>query len=420
MSFKRVVVTGLGSVTPIGNTVAEMWQNLLAGVSGAGPISHFDHSKHKVHFACEVKNYNPADYFEKKEIRKLDPSVQFAKVAARECMADSGLDLDKVDRDKIGVIISSGIGGLASFEDEIGDFYASESRVPRFSPNFVPKILCNIASGHVSIDFGLRGPNFGAISACASSANAIGTAYDMIRIGRATAMVVGGTEAAITPGSIGGFGVMRALSTNNDEYQTASRAFSGSRDGFVMGEGSGCLLIEDLDHAIKRGAKIYAEIIGYGASSDSYHLTAPHPEGAGAILAMQNAIDEAGINPSDIDYINAHGTSTPMGDLCEIKAIKKVFGEHAYNLNISSTKTMTGHLLGASGALESIISVKAIQNNIVPPTINHREDDLDPNIDYKMNFTFNKAQKRKIDIALSNSFGFGGQNACLVFKRYAE
>lgn len=420
MSFKRVVVTGLGSITPIGNTVAEMWQSLLAGVSGAGPISHFDHSKHKVHFACEVKNLNPADHFEKKEIRKLDPSVQFARIAARECLADAKMDLSSVDKDKIGVIIASGIGGLAAFEDEVGYFYASEDRVPRFNPYFIPKILGNIASGHVSIEFGLRGPNFGVVSACASSANAIGTAYDMIRIGRANAMVVGGTEAAITPGSIGGFSVMRALSTNNEEYATASRAFSGSRDGFVMGEGAGCLLLEDLDHALSRGAKIYAELVGYAASSDAYHITATHPDGDGATIVMQNALSEAGLKPTDVDYINAHGTSTPIGDLSEIKAIRKVFGDHAYNLNISSTKTMTGHLLGAAGALESVIAVKTIENNIIPPTINHREDDIDLNIDYRMNFTFNKAQKRKVDVVLSNSFGFGGQNACLVFKRYAE
>lgn len=420
MSFKRVVVTGLGSVTPIGNTVAEMWQNLLAGVSSAGPISHFDHSKHKVHFACEVKNFNPADHFEKKEIRKLDPSVQYARIAARECIADSGLDLNSVDKDRIGVLVSSGIGGLTTFEEEIGNFYASEDKVPRFNPYFVPKMLGNIAAGNISIEFGFRGPNFGIVSACASSAHAIGVACDMIRLGKANAMVAGGTEAAITAGSMGGFSVMRALSTNNDEYKTASRAFSGSRDGFVMGEGSGCLLLEDLEHAKKRGAKIYAEIIGFGASSDAYHLTATHPTGDGATLAMQNAIAEANIKLSDVDYINAHGTSTPLGDLSEIIAIQKVFGDHAYNLNISSTKTMTGHLLGAAGAMEAVICIKAIENNVVPPTINHREDDVDPKIDYKMNFTFNTPQNRKVDVVLSNSFGFGGQNACLVFKRYAE
>ncbi len=420
MSFKRVVVTGLGSVTPIGNTVAEMWQNLLAGVSGAGPISHFDHSKHKVHFACEVKNFNPADHFEKKEIRKLDPSVQFARVAARECLADSGLDFNSVDKNNIGVIIASGIGGLAAFEDEVGYYYASEDRIPKFNPYFIPKVLGNIASGHVSIEFGLKGPNFGVVSACASSANAIGTAYDMIRIGRANAMVVGGTEAAITPGSIGGFSVMRALSTNNDEPTTASRPFSGSRDGFVMGEGSGCLLLEELDHAINRGAKIYAELVGYAASSDAYHITATHPDGDGAAMVMQNALKDAGLKPTDVDYINAHGTSTPIGDLSEIKAIRKVFGDHAYNLNISSTKSMTGHLLGAAGALESVIAVKSMENNIVPPTIHHREDDIDLNIDYRMNFTFNTPQKREINVVMSNSFGFGGQNACLVFKRYAK
>lgn len=418
MSFKRVVVTGLGSLTPVGNSAIETWTSLLSGVSGASPITLFDASKHKTRFACEVKNFDGTTHFDRKIVRRLDPYVQYALVAARECMADTGLNLSKEDLNRIGVIVSSGIGGLNTFEEEIGTYYSSGDLTPKFSPHFIPKILGNIAAGYLSLEFGLRGPNFGTVSACASSANGIGTAFDMIRVGRADAMLVGGSEACITPGSIGGFGQMKALSTNNSEYKTASRAFSASRDGFVMGEGAGFLLLEELSHAQARGAKIYAELAGYAASADAFHLTAPHPEGEGAKYVMSEALKDAGLSIEDVDYINAHGTSTPLGDLAEVKAILHLFGEHAYKLNISSTKTMTGHLLGAAGAVESVISVFAIKYGIVPPTINHKDDDLDPNIDYNLNFTFNNAQQRKVDVVLSNSFGFGGQNASLVFRKY--
>ncbi len=418
MSFKRVVVTGLGSLTPVGNNVEEMWTNLLSGVSGASPITRFNASKHKTKFACEVKNFDGTAHFDRKIVRRLDPYVQYALVAARECMADTGLDLSKEDLSRIGAIVASGIGGLKTFEEEIGAYYSSGDMTPNFSPHFIPKILGNIAAGYLSLEFGLRGPNFSIISACASSTHGIGTAFDMIRMGRADAMLAGGAEAPITPGSIGGFGQMRALSVKNDEYETASRAFSASRDGFVMGEGAGFLMLEELEHAQKRGAKIYAELVGYAASSDAYHLTAPHSEGLGAKIVMTEALKDAGLKPEDVDYINAHGTSTPLGDLSEVKAIQSVFGDHAYKLNISSTKTMTGHLLGAAGAIEGVISVLSVVNDIVPPTINHREGDDDAAIDYNLNFTFDKAQQRKVDVAVSNSFGFGGQNATLVFKKY--
>lgn len=418
MSFKRVVVTGLGSLTPVGNTVGEMWTNLLSGVSGASPITRFDASKHRTKFACEVKDFDGTAHFDRKTVRRLDPYVQYALVAARECMADTGLDLSKEDLNRIGAIVASGIGGLKTFEEEIGAYYSSGDMTPTFSPHFIPKILGNIATGYLSLEFGLRGPNFGVVSACASSTHGVGTAFDMIRVGRADAMLVGGAEAPITPGSIGGFGQMRALSVNNTEFKTASRAFSASRDGFVMGEGAGFLMLEELEHAQKRGAKIYAELVGYAASSDAYHLTAPHSEGLGAKIVMTEALKDAGLKPEDVDYINAHGTSTPLGDISEVKAILSVFGEHAYKLNISSTKTMTGHLLGAAGAVESVISVLSVVNDVVPPTINHKEGDDDDRIDRNLNFTFNKAQQRRVDVAVSNSFGFGGQNASLIFKKF--
>lgn len=416
MELKRVVVTGLGAITPIGNTAPETWAALLDGVSGAGPITQFDASKFKTQFACEVKGFDPLQHFDRKEARKYDRYSQLALVAASEAIDDAAFDLEKEDLNRIGVIFSAGIGGIRSFEDEVRDY--NEERGPRFNPFFIPKIIADIAAGHISIKYGFRGPNFATVSACASSTNAIADAFNYIRLGKANAIVAGGAEAAVAIVGIGGFNAMNAISTRNDSPQTASRPFSGSRDGFVLGEGAAGLILEEMDHAVARGAKIYAEVVGTGLSADAYHLTASHPEGLGAILVMQNALEDAGLAPDAIDYINVHGTSTPIGDLSEVKAIKHVFGEHAYKLNISSTKSMTGHLLGAAGALEALASVLAVKNDIVPPTINHAEGDDDPEIDYKLNFTFNKAQKRTVRAALSNTFGFGGHNASLIVKKF--
>ncbi len=419
MELKRVVVTGLGAVTPLGNDVETTWTNALAGVSGAGPITHFDASKFKTQFACEVKGFDPLSFMDRKKVRTLDLYAQFAMYAARQAVEDSGIENDeKLNRDRIGVIIAAGIGGLHTFEEEAGYYAKNEENGPKYNPFFIPKMIADIASGHVSMEYGYHGPNYGVVSACASSNNAIIDAFNLIRLGKADAIVTGGAEAAIFPAGVGGFNSMHALSTRNDSPETASRPFSKSRDGFVMGEGSVVLILEELEHAKARGAKIYAEVAGGGLSADAYHLTATHPEGLGAILAMRNALEDADMKPEDIDYINVHGTSTPVGDVSEIKAIVEVFGKHAYDLNISSTKSMTGHLLGATGALEAMFSVKSVMEDIVPPTINHEDGDDDENIDYNLNFTFNKAQKRPVRAALSNSFGFGGHNATVIVKKY--
>lgn len=420
MELKRVVVTGLGAITPIGKNVPEFWDNLVNGVSGAGPITHFDASQFKTRFACEVKDFDATQYVDRKEARKMDLYTQFAIGVAKEAVADSGLDVEKEDLNRIGVIFGAGIGGIRTFEEEVGNYFVNEEQGPRFNPFFIPKMISDIAAGQISIMYGFHGPNYATCSACATSTNAIADAFNLIRLGKANAIVTGGSEAAITVGGVGGFNAMHALSTRNEEPQTASRPFSASRDGFVMGEGGGCLILEELEHALARGAKIYAEVAGAGFSADAYHLTASHPEGLGAKLVMRNALEDAEMKPEEVDYINVHGTSTPVGDISEAKAIKEVFGEHAYELNISSTKSMTGHLLGAAGAVESIASILAIQNGIVPPTINHAEGDNDENIDYDLNFTFNKAQKREVKVALSNTFGFGGHNACVIFKKYAD
>lgn len=421
MELKRVVVTGLGAITPLGNDVATTWGNAVNGVSGAGPITHFDASKFKTQFACEVKDFNAADHFDRKRIRTLDLYAQYALVAARQAIAESGIDGEAVDHDRVGVIFAAGIGGLHTFEEEAGYYALNGVEMgPKYNPFFIPKMIADIAAGHISMDYGFRGPNFGIVSACASSTNAIIDAFNYIRLGMADAVVTGGAEAAIYPAGVGGFNSMHALSTRNDNPATASRPFSASRDGFVMGEGSACLILEELEHAKARGAKIYAEVVGGGMSADAYHLTATHPEGLGAKLVMTNALKDAGLKPEDIDYINVHGTSTPVGDISEAKAIKEVFGEHAYKVNISSTKSMTGHLLGAAGAIEALFCVKTIENGIVLPTINHEEGDNDPEIDYDLNFTFGKAQKRDVKVALSNTFGFGGHNASVIMKKYEE
>ena len=418
MELKRVVVTGLGAITPIGNTAPETWAALLNGVSGAGPITQFDASKFKTQFACEVKGFDASKHFDRKEARKYDRYAQLALVSATEAIEDAALDLEKEDLNRIGVIFAAGIGGIRSFEDEVRDY--NEERGPRFHPFFIPKIIADIAAGHISIKYGFRGPNFATVSACASSTNAIADAFNYIRLGKANVIVAGGAEAAVAIVGVGGFNAMNALSTRNDSPQTASRPFSGSRDGFVLGEGAAGLVLEEMEHAVARGAKIYAEVVGSGLSADAYHLTASHPEGLGAILVMQNALEDAGLTPDAIDYINVHGTSTPIGDISEVRAIKQVFGDHAYELNISSTKSMTGHLLGAAGAVEALASVLAVKNDIVPPTINHAEGDDDPEIDYKLNFTFNKAQKRTVRAALSNTFGFGGHNASVIVKKFEK
>lgn len=417
MELKRVVITGLGALTPIGNTLDEYWNSLKTGVSGAAPIKSFDASKFKTQFACELKDFNVEDHLDRKDARKLDPFSQYAMVSATEAMADSGIDLEKINLDRAGVIWGSGIGGLKSFQDEAQGYFAGDG-TPKFNPFFIPKMIVDIAAGHISIKYGLRGPNYVTVSACASSNNAMIDAFNLIRLGKADLIVSGGSEACVNESGIGGFNALRALSTRNDDPKTASRPFDVDREGFVLGEGSGALIIEDLDHAKARGAKIYAEIVGSGLSADAYHITAPHPDGIGAKSVMLQALEEAGIKPEDIDYINVHGTSTPLGDIAETKAIKEVFGEHAYNLNISSTKSMTGHLLGAAGAIEAIACIKAIENNIVPPTINHFNDD--PDIDNKLNFTFNKAQERTVNYALTNTFGFGGHNTSVIFKAYND
>ncbi|MBN2350591.1 MAG: beta-ketoacyl-ACP synthase II [Bacteroidales bacterium] len=417
MELKRVVVSGLGAITPIGNTVPEFWNNLIKGKSGANLITRFDASKFKTKFACEVKNYDPKDYFDHKEARKLDLFSQFALVAADEAVKDSGLNLETVDLNKVGVIFGSGIGGFGTFYNEMKDFLQNVD-IPRFNPFFIPKLIPDIAAGQISIKYGLRGPNFATVSACATSTNAIIDAFNYIRLGKAIAFLTGGAEAGINQPGVGGFNAMQAISTNNDEYETASRPFDKTRDGFVIGEGSGCLVLEELEHAKKRGARIYAEVVGGGMSADAYHLTAPHPEGLGAQLVMRNALEDAELSPEAVDYINVHGTATPLGDIAETKAIVNVFGDHAYSLNISSTKSMTGHLLGAAGAIESIASILAIRDGIIPPTVNFKE--IDPQIDEKLNLTVNKAQKRTVNVALSNTFGFGGHNMSTLFKKYTE
>lgn len=421
MELKRVVVTGLGAITPIGNDVASTWSAALAGVSGAGPITHFDASKFKTQFACEVKNFNAAEHIDRKKLRTLDLYAQYALVAARQAVADSKLEeAPNLNRNRVGVIVAAGIGGLHTFEEEAGYYALHEENGPKYNPFFIPKMIADIASGHISMEYGYHGPNYGVVSACASSNNALIDAFNLIRLGKADAFVTGGAEAAIYPAGVGGFNSMHALSTRNDSPETASRPFSKSRDGFVMGEGSAVLVIEELEHALARGAKIYCEIAGGGMSADAYHLTATHPEGLGAKLAMSAALEDAGMNPEDIDYINVHGTSTPVGDVSEVKAIVDLFGDAAYKLNISSTKSMTGHLLGATGALEALFSIKAVEEDIVPPTINYEEGDDDENIDYNLNFTFNKAQKREVRAALSNAFGFGGHNATVIVKKFQK
>ena len=413
MELKRVVVTGLGAITPLGKTVDEYWNNLVQGVSGAAPITRFDATNFKTQFACEVKDYKSADYFDRKEARKLDMFAQYAMIAAEQAFQNAQLDPGAIDQDMAGVIWGTGIGGIITFLDETRNF-VKNNEVPRFNPFFIPKMISDIASGHISMKYGLRGPNYGTVSACASSSHAIADAFNLIRLGKANVFITGGSEAAINEAGVGGFNAMQAISTRNDDPATASRPFDKSRDGFVMGEGGGALILEEYEHAVKRGAPIYCEVTGAGMTADAHHLTAPHPQGKGAKKVMENALKDGGTNPEEIDYINVHGTATPLGDISETIAIKEVFGDHAYNLNISSTKSMTGHLLGAAGAVESIASILAINKGIVPPTINHFE--LDEEIDAKLNFTFNEAQERKVKSAISNTFGFGGHNASVVFK----
>jgi 3-oxoacyl-[acyl-carrier-protein] synthase II len=415
MELKRVVVTGLGALTPIGNTVPEYWEALLNGVSGAGPITGFDTEKFKTKFACELKNFNPEEFMDRKEARKLDPFVQYAIASTDEAVKDSQLDFSTLDTNRIGVIWGSGIGGIKTFLEEMRNFFSGDG-TPRINPFFIPKMIIDIVPGHISIKYGLRGPNFATVSACASSTNAMIDAYNYIRLGMTDVIISGGSEAIINEAGIGGFNAMHALSTRNDDPSTASRPFDKDREGFVAGEGAGTIILEELEHAKKRGAKIYAEIVGGGMSADANHITAPHPQGLGAKMVMSNALNDAKMDTSDIDYINVHGTSTPLGDISEISAIVDLFGKHAYNLNISSTKSMTGHLLGAAGAIEAIAAILAVQNDIVPPTINHFTDD--PQFDANLNFTFNKAEKRTVRAALSNTFGFGGHNASVVFKKY--
>ncbi len=418
MELKRVVVTGLGALTPVGNTVPETWENIKNGVSGAGPITHFDASKFKTQFACEVKGFKATNFIDRKEARKMDLYEQYALVAAMEAIKDSGWDLETIDKNRIGVVLGVGIGGIHTFEEEAGYYAINKENGPKFNPFFIPKMIADIAAGQISIQYGFHGPNYTTTSACASSTNALADAFNLIRLGKADAMVTGGAEAAIWPCGVGGFNAMHALSTRNDDPTHASRPFSKSRDGFIMGEGAGILILEELEHAKARGAKIYCEVAGAGMSADAHHITASHPEGLGANLVMKAALEDAEMKPEDIDYINVHGTSTPVGDISEVKAITKLFGQHAYELNISSTKSMTGHLLGAAGAVEALICCLSVQNDIVPPTINHEDDDRDENIDYNLNFTFNKAQKRTVRAALSNTFGFGGHNACCIVKKY--
>lgn len=418
MELKRVVVTGLGAITPLGHNVEETWTALTQGVSGAGPITLFDASKFKTQFACEVKDFDPLKYFERKEVRKYDRYAQFAIASAKEAIEDSNLDLEVVDKNRVGVVFSAGIGGIKTFEQEVGGYNPEVG--PKFNPFFIPKMIADIAAGHISMMYGFHGPNYATVSACASSTNGIIDAFNLIRLGKSNVIVTGGAEAAITEAGVGGFNAMHALSTRNDEPTKASRPFSASRDGFVMGEGGVALVLEEMEHALARGAKIYAEVIGGGMSADAYHLTATHPEGKGAILVMQNALEDAEITPDQVDYVNVHGTSTPVGDVSESKAIKGVFGDHAYKMNISSTKSMTGHLLGAAGAMEALACIKAIETDIVPPTINHEEGDNDEQIDYNLNYTFNTAQKRVVNVALSNTFGFGGHNASIIVKKFVK
>ncbi|WP_210466276.1 beta-ketoacyl-ACP synthase II [Rufibacter roseolus] len=417
MELKRVVVTGLGALTPLGNTVSEYWNGLVNGVSGAAPITRFDASKFKTQFACEVKGYDPEQYFERKEARKMDLFTQFAVIVADQAVQDANLQDESLDKDRIGVIWGSGIGGLRTFQEECVNF-ANGDGTPRFNPFFIPKMIADISAGHISIKYGFRGPNFVTVSACASATNALIDSFNYIRLGMADIVLSGGSEAAVTEAGVGGFNALKALSERNDSPETASRPFDKDRDGFVLGEGAAAIVLEEYEHAKARGAKIYAEIIGGGMSADAYHITAPHPDGLGARNVMQNALRDAGISPEQVDYINVHGTSTPLGDVGEAKAIEHVFGDHAYNLNISSTKSMTGHLLGAAGAIEAVASILAIQNGIVPPTINHITDDEQFNP--KLNFTFNKAQEREVNIALSNTFGFGGHNTSVIFKKFTE
>lgn len=414
MQPRRVVVTGLGALTPIGNTLPDFWEGLLSGTSGAAPITYFNASKFKTQFACEVKDFNPQDHFDRKEVRKMDRFTQFAMVATDEAIADAGLNVDQIDKDRVGVIWGAGIGGLETFQNEVLNFAAGDG-TPRFNPFFIPKMIADIAPGMISIKYGFAGPNFATVSACASSANALIDALNYIRFGYADIMVSGGSEACVTIAGVGGFNALHALSTRNDAPETASRPFDKTRDGFVLGEGAGTLILEEYEHAKARGAKIYAEVLGGGLSADAHHMTAPHPEGAGAIKVIRNCLRDAQLKPEDVDAINMHGTSTPLGDVAETLAVKEVFGEHAYNININSTKSMTGHLLGAAGAVEAIASVMAIQHDVVPPTINFTTPD--ENIDAELNFTFGTPQKRTVNVALSNTFGFGGHNACVVFGK---
>jgi 3-oxoacyl-[acyl-carrier-protein] synthase II len=417
VKLRRVVVTGLGALTPIGNSIEEYWKGLINGVSGAGPITRFDATKFKTRFACEVKGFNAENYFDRKEARKYDIYSHFGLISADEAVKDAAFDMTKLDLNRVGVIMASGIGGLDTLISEVSGFLQGDG-TPRFNPFFIPKMISDITAGHISIKYGFRGPNFATVSACASSANGLVDAFNYIRLDMADVFVAGGSEAAINPAGVGGFNAMHAMSTRNDDPATASRPFDKDRDGFVIGEGSGVLIFEELEHAINRGAKIYAEVAGGGLSGDAYHMTQPHPDGLGAILSMTGALKDAGMTPKEIDHINTHGTSTPLGDIVEPKAIQQVFGEDAYRININSTKSMTGHLLGAAGAVESIASILAVKNDIVPPTINHFTDD--PEIDNKLNFTFTKAQKRIVNAALTNTFGFGGHNATLIFKKFKE
>ncbi|HLV92719.1 MAG TPA: beta-ketoacyl-ACP synthase II [Aequorivita sp.] len=414
MELKRVVVTGLGALTPIGNNIQEYWESLANGKSGCGPITYFDTEKFKTKFACELKNYNPEDYFDRKEARRLDRFAQYALISSDEAILDAGLDLAEIDKFRVGVIWGAGIGGLQTFQDEVQNFFEGDG-TPRFNPFFIPKMIADIAPGNISIKHGFMGPNYTTVSACASSANAMIDALNYIRLGQCDIVVTGGSEAAVTIAGMGGFNAMHALSTRNDSPETASRPFDATRDGFVLGEGAGALILEEYEHAKKRGAKIYAEVVGGGMSSDAYHMTAPHPEGLGVERVMLNCLKDANISPEEVDAINTHGTSTPLGDVAELKAIMKVFGEHAKDININSTKSMTGHLLGAAGAIEAIASVLAMQHGLVPPTINHTT--VDENINPALNLTLNKAQKRDIKVAMSNTFGFGGHNACVLFKK---
>ncbi|MEX2565324.1 MAG: beta-ketoacyl-ACP synthase II [Cyclobacteriaceae bacterium] len=417
MNLRRVVVTGLGALTPIGNTVDDFWNGLTNGVSGAAPITRFDASRFKTQFACEVKNLEIEQFLDRKEARKIDPYTQYAMVAVEEAMNDANIDLDKLDLTRAGVIWGSGIGGLKTFQDEVTNFVNGDG-TPRFNPFFIPKMIADIAAGFISIKYGFQGPNFATVSACASATNALIDAFNYIRLGKANMFISGGSEAAVTEAGVGGFNALKALSQRNEDPTTASRPFDKDRDGFVLGEGAGALVLEEYEHAKARGAKIYAELIGGGMTGDAYHITAPHPEGRGAANVMKFALEDAGIQPEEVDYINVHGTSTPLGDLSEVKAIQQVFGQHAYDLNISSTKSMTGHLLGAAGAVEAIASILAMKNSLIPPTINHFTDDKE--LDGRLNLTFNKPQKRKVDVALSNTFGFGGHNCSIIFRKIQD